>query len=189
MTRIDTLLQQWRIRKASPYIQPGHRVLDLGSVDGALFKALGRCGPGSLGIDPTLDRSHVNRQGFRMISGYFPADVPADAGPFDVIVMLAVLEHFPTELHRDLAAGCARLLRPGGRLVITVPSVAVDLILDVLLKLGLIHGQSLEEHHGYEPDDTTGVFPSPCFRLLTHETFQLGLNHLFVLERTEALGG
>ena len=186
MTRIDTLLQQWRIRMASPHVQAGDRVLDLGTLDGALFNSLGRCGPGSLGIDPNLPASHTSRQGFRMVRGYFPKDVPPDAGPFDVIVMLAVLEHFPADLHLALADGCVRLLKPGGRLVITVPSVAVDLILDVLLKLKLIHGQSLEEHHGYEPDDTLGVFPEPHFQLVSHETFQLGLNHLFVFKRSAA---
>ncbi len=184
MTKIDRFLQSWRVRKASPHVAHGDRVLDLGSSDGVLFEQLGRCGPGSMGIDPTLAADTKNRQGFRMVRGYFPEALPADAGPFDVIVMLAVLEHIPDDQLVPLAKGCARLLKPGGRLVITVPSPAVDMILAVLTKLRLVHGMSLEEHHGYDIARTPSVFAAPEFRLVLHDRFQLGLNHRFVFERT-----
>jgi 2-polyprenyl-3-methyl-5-hydroxy-6-metoxy-1,4-benzoquinol methylase len=119
-----------------------------------------------------------------MIRGYFPQDLPAEAGPFDAIVMLAVLEHFPAAQYQPLAEGCARLLKPGGRLIITVPSPAVDAILAVLVKLRLVHGMSLEEHHGYDVSETPKIFPAPKFRLVERSTFQLGLNNLYVFERT-----
>jgi 2-polyprenyl-3-methyl-5-hydroxy-6-metoxy-1,4-benzoquinol methylase len=184
MTPVDRFLQNWRVRKAAPYIAHGDRVLDLGSSDGVLFERLGICGPGSMGIDPTLASDYRTRQGFRMVRGYFPGSLPPDAGPFDVIVMLAVLEHIPDDQLKPLARGCARLLKPGGRLVITVPSPAVDAILEVLSTLRLIHGMSLEEHHGYDIAETPSVFGAPEFRLVLHDTFQLGLNHRFVFERT-----
>lgn len=184
MTAVDRFLQDWRIRKARPHIGPGSRVLDLGSADGVLFERLGDCGPGSLGIDPVLPATRRSRQGFALVRGYFPQDVPADAGPFDAIVMLAVLEHFPPDQYAPLADGCARLLRPGGRLIITVPSPAVDRILDVLVALRLVHGMSLEEHHGYDVDETGRIFDTPRFRLVERSAFQVGLNNLFVFERT-----
>lgn len=183
MTSVDRLLQDWRIRKARPHICAGDRVLDLGSADGILFERLGDCGPGSLGIDPILPATKKSRQGFALVRGYFPQDVPADAGPFDAIVMLAVLEHFPADQYAPLSAGCARLLKPGGRLIITVPAPAVDAILEVLVKLGLVHGMSLEEHHGYDVEETPRIFAAPQFKLLEHTSFQLGLNNLFVFER------
>jgi len=186
MTTVDRILQNWRIRKAAPHIRSGDRVLDLGSADGVLFDRLGYCGPGSMGIDPTLPADHRTRQGFRMVRGYFPADLPPGSGPFDAIVMLAVLEHFPESGYDGLARGCAQLLKPGGRLVISVPSPAVDAILEVLVKARLVHGMSLEEHHGYDITKTPQIFPEPDFTLLAHETFQLGLNNLFVFERSGA---
>lgn len=186
MTVVDRLLQSWRIRQAAPFLPFGARVLDLGSADGVLFDRLGHCGPGSLGIDPVIPASTTTRQGFRLVKGFFPQDVPPGAGPFDAIVMLAVLEHFPESGYAALAEGCARLLRPGGRLVITVPSPAVDAILAVLVKLRLVHGMSLEEHHGYDIARTPEIFPAPQFRLVRRSSFQLGLNNLFVFERTGA---
>lgn len=183
MTALDRLLQNWRVRKARPFIHSGDRTLDLGSADGVLFERLGDCGPGSLGIDPILPATTRSRQGFQLVRGFFPQDVPASAGPFDVIAMLAVLEHFPADQYGPLAAGCARLLKPGGRLIITVPSPAVDAILEVLVKLRLVHGMSLEEHHGYDVAETPKIFSPPRFQLVERSSFQLGLNNLFVFER------
>lgn len=95
--------------------------------------------------------------------------------------MLAVLEHIPAR--EALARECARVLRPGGRVVITVPKPAVDRILAVLLSLRLIHGMSLEQHEGYDVRRTSPIFEAAGLRLLRRRTFQLGLNCLFVFEK------
>jgi 2-polyprenyl-3-methyl-5-hydroxy-6-metoxy-1,4-benzoquinol methylase len=103
--------------------------------------------------------------------------------PFDAVTMLAVLEHFPTSAHAPLAEGCRRFLKPGGQVIITVPSPRVDAILAVLQKLWLVHGMSLEEHHGYEVRQTAEIFSPPHFQLACHRTFQCGLNNLFVFQK------
>ena len=184
MTKLDRILQNWRVDKASKYIIPGMKVLDLGSCDGVLFARHGGCGPGSMGIDPVLAADVRTPSGFHLRRGFFPQDMPDDAGRFDAVVMLAVLEHFPNDLHSVLADGIARHLRPGGLLIITVPSAVVDHILELLAALRLIHGMSLEEHHGYEVSQTANIFGPPRFRLLKRQRFQLGMNNLFVFERT-----
>jgi SAM-dependent methyltransferase len=136
-----------------------------------------------MGIDPTLSSNQITRQGFRLISGYYPWEMP-DNVSFDVIVLLAVIEHFPPDQYVSVAQGCVQHLRPGGKLIITVPGPKVDPILFVLVKLGIVHGMSLEEHHGFQPDDTPKIFSEPDFRLIEARRFQLGLNHLFVFERS-----
>ena len=114
--------------------------------------------------------------------GYFPAVRPTEAN-WDAVTMLAVLEHVPTKEQPALAAACYKLLKPGGRVIITVPSMAVDHILTVLRGIRLIDGMSLEEHYGFEPTDTERIFAAPEFRTLHRSRFQGGLNHLFVFER------
>ena len=181
MKQTDLFLQRWRIRKVLPYIKRGARVLDIGSADGALFRQAPDLAPGCIGIDPTLKEAiHVDK--FVLLPGFFPKDMPSDK-PFDVITMLAVLEHFPDSEHATVAEGCARFLAPQGLLLITVPSPAVDLILKWLTFFRLVDGMSLEEHHGYEVAQTTQIFPPPRFQLVTRKTFQLGLNNLFVFRR------
>jgi 2-polyprenyl-3-methyl-5-hydroxy-6-metoxy-1,4-benzoquinol methylase len=181
MKYLDHLLQRWRIAKARPFITPGARVLDIGSADGALFQQLGSRIQGGLGIDPTLQQ---NKQlgNFTLMGGFFPKDMPP-VKPFDAITMLAVLEHFPATAYPALKGGCAKFLKPGGTLIITVPSPLVDHILKVLLALRLIHGMSLEEHHGYEVSQTAQIFSPPDFQLVRQKRFQLGLNNLFVFQR------
>ena len=182
MTFVDRFLQQWRIRKARPFLQPGMNVLDIGCSDGELLSAIPGLGSESLGIDPTL-KSPKSGSGFRLIPGFFPQDLPADTGLFDAITMLAVLEHFPDSAHAELAAGCHRYLKPGGLVIITVPSAAVDHILAILLRLRLIDGMSLEEHHGFNVNQTPQIFASPQFECIARKRFQLGLNNLFVFRR------
>ncbi len=183
MKPLDRVLQRWRIAKARPFITDGARVLDIGSSDGALFQQLGKKLGSGVGIDPTL-RQNGRVDNFSLIAGRFPQDMPS-VPAFDVITMLAVLEHFPQAGYASLRSGCSRFLKPGGYLIITVPSRQVDFILKVLLALGLIDGMSVEEHHGYDVRETANIFPPPEFKLVKRQRFQLGLNNLFVFERQE----
>lgn len=183
MRTIDRILQRWRIAKTRPYVASGARVLDIGCADGALFRQLkSRIGEG-VGIDPYLDRS-VDMDHCRLIAGWFPKDLP-DPRQFDVITMLAILEHIPAKDHPQLAADCARFLKPGGYLVITVPSPIVDRLLSLLNFMRLIDGMSLEEHYGFDASKTPSIFSVGGLMLVKAEKFQLGLNNLFVFTRIE----
>ena len=182
MTFFDRFLQIWRIRKARPFINQGARVLDIGSVDGVMFQAVPNLAANCIGIDPTL-KTIIREKGYTLIPGFFPADMP-DAEQFDTITLLAVLEHFPEHAYPSLVQGCLKHLKPGGRIIITVPSPLVDHILKLLSALRLVHGMSLEEHHGYEIKQTVHIFAEPGFKLTCHKRFQLGLNNLFVFERS-----
>jgi SAM-dependent methyltransferase len=123
--------------------------------------------------------------GATLVRGSFPDDLP-DCAPFDVITMLAVLEHVPRDRQQAFASACAKYLRPGGRLVITVPSPRVDAILSVLKTLRLVDGMSLEEHYGFDPDATPSIFASHGFDAVERRRFQFGLNNLFVFRRKTA---
>jgi SAM-dependent methyltransferase len=187
MKTLDRWLRDRRIARTRPYIRRGDVVLDVGSGDGALLRQLsGYIGRG-IGIEPTLDERQAG-DGYELLPGRFPDDVPAGTA-CDVITMLAVLEHMPPDVQARLSDACAGLLRPGGRVVVTVPSPRVDAILHVLMRLRLVEGISVHEHYGYRPSDTPTLFPAPRFALLTHRRFQLGLNNLFVFECRGGGGG
>src|SRR5262249_2559691 len=94
---------------------------------------------------------------------------------------LATLEHIRDK--GPLTRECARLLRPGGRVIVTVPSRFVDHIIDWLCRFRLADGMSLEEHHGYNPRTTPEVFGRSGFVLECWKRFQLGPTPLFVLRK------
>ncbi|MDR2862737.1 MAG: class I SAM-dependent methyltransferase [Puniceicoccales bacterium] len=182
MKFVDRFLQRWRIRKVIGFIPENAWVVDIGAFHGELFQSLGTSLAKGFGVEPLLGKT-LESERYGIHPGFFPDTRPNDSGTWDAITMLAVLEHIPEKQQAALAANCLDLLRPGGRVIVTVPSKAVDAILEVLKWFHLIDGMSLEEHYGFQPSNTPQIFAEPGFRLLLHKRFQLGLNHLFVFEK------
>lgn len=176
MRRIDRFLQDWRARKAKPWVPFGARVLDIGSHQGEFLLGLGEWIADSVGLDPLTTPSSSSRHQF--LQKAFVAPAPFPDASFDAIVLLATLEHIRDKA--PLGRECARLLRPGGRVIITVPAPCVDAIIGFLCRLGLADGMSLEEHHGFDPATTPTFFTAPGLHLEHWSRFQLGLNHLLV---------
>lgn len=115
-------------------LNSAHRVLDIGCRDaGAGLKLAERFGCTMLGVDPVqhnLDRARrriaASDHGalVHIRAGAIEA-IPADDGEFDFIWCRDMLNHVP-----DLQAGfreCARVLKPGGRMLIWV-TLATDLL-------------------------------------------------------------
>jgi SAM-dependent methyltransferase len=181
MRALDRMLQQWRMEKVRPYLVRDSRVLDVGCSDDVLFQKYEPFIKELVGVDPKLPTS-CEKNRCRFIAGGFPESVP-DAGPFDAITMLAVLEHIPMAEQPKWAAACERLLKPGGYLVITTPSPVVDQILAVLKWVRLIDGMSLEEHYGFDPTTVPSLFAIDTMALVASRKFQLGCNNLFVFQK------
>ena len=183
MTRLDRSLQRQRIARALPWIEPGAHVLDVGCADGALFRLAGERISSGVGIEPTpVGEWPAEWTGrFERRVGGFP-DATAEGETYDAIVMLAVVEHIPEPELQQWAGMCARLLRPGGRLILTVPSPAVDTLLHWGIRLRLLAGMDAHHHHGFSPHDVPPIFGSQL-TLVRRRSFQIGLNNLFVFRR------
>lgn len=180
MKWLDYWLQSQRTRRVVPYVEQGARVLDIACADGALFRLLnGRVGSG-VGID--LDPVPPSTSTLTYVRGSFPRDMPPGE-PFDVAAALAVVEHIPAPEQAEFAAGCAALLRSGGRLVVTVPSSRVDGILRLLKTLRVLDAMHDEQHHGFEAREAIALFAGAGLHLERHSRFELGLNHLFVFRK------
>jgi len=180
----DRVLQRWRVAKARRYIPAGARLLDIGCADGTLLRTLGASLRSGVGVDPSL-HERSEHGGVVLLPGRFPESVP-EGEAFDVITLLAVLEHVPRADQPDWARACAERLAPGGLVVVTVPSHFVDPILFVLKSLRIIDGMGIEEHYGFRGSMTEPLFANAGFRLVRHQRFQGGLNHLFVFQKTPA---
>lgn len=179
MKLIDRWLQSWRERKVRTWLRPGARILDIGCHQGEFLERLGGSIRESVGLDPLARPRATATFALRAVPFAEPLEFPE--GRFDAITLLATLEHIRDKA--PLAREARRLLTPGGRLIMTVPSPRVDDIVHTLVRLGLADGMSLEEHHGFQPKDTRAIFEAGGLELEHHSTFQLGLNHLFVFRQ------
>jgi SAM-dependent methyltransferase len=180
MRRLDRLLQRWRMRAASSFIPSGSRLLDIGCHQGEFLQMIEtRLGP-SIGIDPLA--KGVSSRSYMTLPLPFSEPLPFADSAFDVIALLATLEHIPDT--GAVARECYRVLINGGHVIATVPSVLVDDLVGFLIKLRLADGMSLDQHFGLEPQQVPDMFQEYGFSLVHHRRFQLGLNHLMILEKS-----
>jgi len=182
-TPLDEILEYLRFTKVVPYIPKGATLLDIGTGDGAFLHYLNGHVRDAVGIDPYL--THRERNGnYQLIPGNFPYDYDENT-TFDVITLLATIEHIPMDEHLCVVKGCWKYLNPGGQVILTVPHPHVDRLLDVLKKLRILEGFSMHEHYGFNPECLLHVFKG--WRLLKKDRWELGCNYLFIFEKPETV--
>ena len=103
---------------------PGDRVLDLGCGAGELMSLLGAVGAKTIGVDYSREALSVTKRalpGAAILRGN-ATSLPFPSASFDRVAALGVLGFLsPTDL-RSALRECARVLRPGGLLVICTGS-------------------------------------------------------------------
>lgn len=121
------VIWRWlRQRKAAlflAHIPPGGRVCDIGCERGELLAVLKQAGCDVVGTQLSQQAADFARDtfGIFVFVGQL-RDAPFDAGSFDTVLMINVLEHLPdpTAYLDDVA----RLLKPGGMFWVEVPNAA-----------------------------------------------------------------
>lgn len=68
---------------------------------------------------------------------------------FDAIVMLAVVEHCSRVEAETLLQDVYRVLKPGGRCIITTPSSGTERLLHLLARMGMVSHEEIDEHHAH----------------------------------------
>ncbi|MCP3962248.1 MAG: class I SAM-dependent methyltransferase [bacterium] len=120
------------------------RIADLGCGEGVLVEELRASGRDAIGVDLNYESEHVVKDD---ITG-----TRFEAGSFDVILCLDVLEHLHFEDQVKALAEIRRLLSPGGRLIATLPNLAHFSSRIAFLLLGkLLRTSDIERHPGDRP--------------------------------------
>ena len=112
--------------------------------------------------------------------------LPFPDNKFDIVTMLAVLEHMDQPV--AICAEAARVLKPGGKLVLTVPGKRARPILEFLsYRLGIISRTEIEDHNNYYdlPELKILVAKIDNLRIMKHSSFQLGMNNFCVIRKQE----
>lgn len=120
----DTKL--WLVRR---YLQPGptDRVLDVGCGSGVVAAEIARSGVAScLGLDGNPDAIRFARQRFPLPNLSFQQQLVDELdlpdGSFDAVCCFELIEHIYPDQGLALLRSLARLVRPGGRLLLTTPN-------------------------------------------------------------------
>ena len=112
--------------------------------------------------------------------------LPFEDGTFETATMLAVFEHLRPDRLTVLLGEIHRVLRPGGRLILTTPAGWTEPILAALARLRMVSAVEIGEHHAcYSRAMIRGVFAQTPFAsdALTFGAFEAGLNTWAVAEK------
>jgi SAM-dependent methyltransferase len=104
-------------------LPPGARILELGCGTGGNFPMLARRGRlYAMDADESALGFATTRRLAQLVRGSLPGKFPFAARQFDLVVMTDVLEHLDDE--RGSLCAVRSCLKPGGRLLMTVPALS-----------------------------------------------------------------
>lgn len=155
-----------RIRNASRYAFARRDHLDIGCGDGAFLRR-SPC-ERATGIDMRIGDPPIG-------PGH---PLPFLNKSFDLVTMLAVIEHVSNP--RYVISEVARVLRPGGRLVLTTPKQAAEKWIRLYVR------NIDEEHESYFDRARLEALVQPWLTPLGYHTFLLGLNQAFAAQKPVA---
>ncbi len=119
---------EYPLRLLEPYLRGDEVALDVGCGDGRLMSLLaGRIGR-IVGLDHQLlplrfARLLISQANVSLLQhDVLLAPLPFAANSFDLVTAFDVIEHIPLEAVPALLSECQRVLKPGGKLVLTTPN-------------------------------------------------------------------
>ncbi len=181
---LEPVLRRMRINRVLPTIQRygSCHLLDIGcGWEARLLRALEPYIERGVGIDfkaPDIRSAKITTQRLTL-----EQRLPVASESFDVVTMLAVLEH----LHRpaEIVSEIYRVLKPGGRVVVTVPSKAAKPVLEFLAyRLHIVSEAEIRDHKRYyDRSSLTELFSGSGFAIERHQYFQLGMNNFLVARK------
>jgi len=182
---LEPLLRRFRIRQVLPYVKryPQCALLDIGcGWEAKLLRELEPHLSSGIGID--FKAPDIKTDRIETISATLDKELPFQDQSFDLITMLAVLEHLdhPQAILNEIA----RLLRPGGGLLLTVPSWYAKPVLEFLsFRLGIVNPDEIRDHKQYfnREDLFELVGAIPGLQIGHHQYFQWRFNNLLFATR------
>lgn len=180
---LEPLLRRARVAQALPVIRkyPKCLLLDVGcGWEARLLKDVEPYISHGVGVDrkaPSVENAKLTT-----LRADLEGTLPFVSHTFDVVTMLAVLEHLCEPLR--VLVEIRRVLRPHGTLIVTVPSHAAKPVLEFLAyKLKLVNSAEIADHKRYYGKrDLRELSAKAGFQMRTHRYFQLGFNNFATLK-------
>lgn len=103
---------------------------------------------GKYGIDPSVRLNSGRGMILKRFDVEGNARFPFRDNFFDAVTMLAVFEHIEPGRLAGVLREIKRVLKPGGRFIMTTPCPWTDRLLRLMARLGLVSSREMEEHKG-----------------------------------------
>ena len=178
----EKILSRWRTGLARKYIPANSRILDLGcGFTGSFLKKIENNISHGVGVDVSVSKE-LNSPKLELIEHDLNDPLPFSDDNFDIVTSLANLEHLnkPDQYLNETY----RVLKPGGKLLLTTPSLWAKPVLELLSRLGLISRREIEDHKNYF---SKKILASLCkkagFSSISHRYFQFGMNNFLYAKK------
>ncbi len=147
---LEIFLAKKRTKKVNGLIPErlrGGRILDIGC--GTIpFFLINTGFREKYGIDPSVRLNSGRGIVLKRFDVERNARLPFRDNFFDVVTMLAVFEHIEPGRLAGTLKEIRRVLKPGGRFIMTTPCPWTDRLLRLMARLGMVSSREIEEHKG-----------------------------------------
>jgi len=138
-----------------------------------------------VGIDPLLSRKtiqhHNKNNTVQLIKNGLKKRIPLPSSQADYVVAFATLEHFNHP--KGILDDAIRILKKGGKIILTTPTFRAKPLLEFLEKIGLLSSREIHEHKRYfDKNSLRRIIVSKNVRV-DHRYFEMGLNNLLIIEK------
>jgi len=121
---VHTRLRAFHIRRLLSSVRQREVFCDVGCGLGYWLESEGKDYPLSVGLDNDQEGLHVNkRRGLKVMVQCIVNDIPLRDNCVDLVICSEVLEHLPDTLDQESLIEMTRVLKTGGRMIITVPAL------------------------------------------------------------------
>lgn len=174
---LEPILRKLRLQRVIKHIPSSSILLDIGCGTSASFlKTISTKVTKGVGVDFKVNP--IKTQNIETIQLKLDSQLPFEDSSFDVVTMLAVLEHI--EYEQDILKEIYRVLVPNGKLILTVPSVWSQPVLEILsYHLKIISEAEIRDHKRYYNRSKLrqALVANAGFTEFRHQYFQFWMNN------------
>ncbi|MEH2139780.1 class I SAM-dependent methyltransferase [Nostoc sp.] len=180
---LEPILRYLRLKRVICHIPKNSVVLDVGCGSSATFlKSISPHIKQGFGVDFKVKDFHSGNILTKQLM--LENDLPFKDESFDVVTMLAVLEHIEHE--NEILKEIYRVLVPQGKLILTVPSVWSQSILEFLAyRLKIVSEAEIRDHKRYYKREhlKKKLVNGAGFQGFYHQYFQFWMNNFCIVTK------
>lgn len=168
----EPFFRRWRVSKVNARL-PKNRgsIVDVGCGDMSFLHDVGF--RKKMGIDDYLPTVY-NEDAFRGLQKVRENSV-------DCVTFIASLEHLPNM--KQVIQRSYSVLRPGGRIIITLPTTRSEIPLKIMSKLKLVSHEMIKQHHYYPKGEILSTLKGCGFSGIKYSLFELGFNSVIMADK------